>query len=584
MRILKPFILLFLAISLFACKKDDPKEIVPPGTLFNSHNISTDKAAYLPGETVVFKALKNVPSGAKIRYRHLNQLLEEKDVSGNEWQWTPPATDFKGYLAEIYITENQSEVVLASIAIDVSSEWTKFPRYGFLTKFPQLTSQAVSTVLDNLLRHRINGIQFYDWHFDHHKPLAGEVYQPAAVWKDIANRDNYFATVKAYIDGARKRGMKSMSYNLAYGALNSAAADGVSEEWYLFKNANHTEKDYHPLPSPMFRSNIYLTNPSDADWQNYLAGRNNDVYQVLDFDGFHIDQLGNRNHNLYNYNGQVVDLPSAFNSFVHAMKNAAPSRYHVMNAVNQYAQQQIAASPVDFLYSEVWNPNNSYQQLAQIITDNDAFSDHTKNSVLAAYMNYDLASGQGFFNTPGVLLTNAVILSFGGSHLELGEHMLGKEYFPNNNLQMRGDLRDAMVAYYDFQTAYQNLLRDGGEMNNLSVQCTDNKFQVSAWPPQSSKVAAFGRVLSNKQVVHLINFGSATSMLWRDNNGTQPYPQKYSEIELDISSERLVKSIWFASPDHQHGVPVALDFSQNGAKVSVKIPVLYFWDMIVLEF
>jgi dextranase len=193
--------------------------------------------------------------------------------------------------------------------------------------------------------------------------------------------------------------------------------------------------------------------------QNYLAGRNNDVYQVLDFDGFHIDQLGNRNHNLYNYNGQVVDLPSAFNSFVHAMKNAAPSKYHVMNAVNQYAQQQIAASPVDFLYSEVWNPNNSYQQLAQIITDNDAFSDHTKNSVLAAYMNYDLASGQGFFNTPGVLLTNAVILSFGGSHLELGEHMLGKEYFPNNNLQMRGDLRDAMVAYYDFQTAYQNLLR-----------------------------------------------------------------------------------------------------------------------------
>ncbi len=584
MRVLKPFILLFLFITLFACKKDDPKEIVPPGTLFNSHNILTNKAAYQPGETVVFKALKNIPEGAKIRYRHLNQVLEENAVSGSEWQWTPPSTDFKGYLAEIFVVENQVDVVLASIAIDVSSEWTKFPRYGFLSKFPEMTSQSVSNILDNLLRHRINGIQFYDWHFDHHKPLAGEVYQPAAVWKDIANRDNYFSTVKAYISGARSRGIKSMSYNLAYGALNSAAADGVSEEWYLFKNSNHTEKDYHPLPAPMFRSNIYLTDPSNVAWQNYLAGRNNDVYQVLDFDGFHIDQLGNRNQNLYNYNGQVVDLPPAFNSFVYAMKNATPSKYHVMNAVNQYAQQQIAASPVDFLYSEVWNPNNSFQQLAQIISDNDAFSANTKNSVLAAYMNYDLASGQGFFNTPGVLLTNAVILSFGGSHLEMGEHMLGKEYFPNNNLQMRGDLRDAMVAYYDFQTAYQNILRDGGEMNHLSVQCTDNKFQVSAWPPQLGKVAAFGRLLNDKQVVHLISFGSATSMLWRDNNGTQPYPQRYNDIALNISSERAVKSIWFASPDHRHGIPVPLEFTQSGEKVSVRIPELYFWDMIVLEY
>ncbi|MDP2238408.1 MAG: glycoside hydrolase family 66 protein [Bacteroidales bacterium] len=584
MRVLKPFILLFLFITLFACKKDDPKEIVPPGTLFNGHNILTNKAAYQPGETVVFKALKNIPEGAKIRYRHLNQVLEENAVSGSEWQWTPPSTDFKGYLAEIFVVENQVDVVLASIAFDVSSEWTKFPRYGFLSKFPEMTSQSVSNILDNLLRHRINGIQFYDWHFDHHKPLAGEVYQPAAVWKDIANRDNYFSTVKAYISGARSRGIKSMSYNLAYGALNSAAADGVSEEWYLFKNSNHTNKDFHPLPAPMFRSNIYLTDPSNVDWQNYLAGRNNDVYQVLDFDGFHIDQLGNRNQNLYNYNGQVVDLPPAFNSFVHAMKNAAPSKYHVMNAVNQYAQQQIATSPVDFLYSEVWNPNNSFQQLAQIISDNDAFSANTKNSVLAAYMNYDLASGQGFFNTPGVLLTNAVILSFGGSHLELGEHMLGKEYFPNNNLQMRGDLRDAMVAYYDFQTAYQNILRDGGEMNHLSVQCTDNKFQVSAWPPQSGKVAAFGRLLNDKQVIHLINFGSATSMLWRDNNGTQPYPQRYNDIALNISSESAVKSIWFASPDHRHGVPVPLEFTQSGETVSVRIPELYFWDMIVLEY
>ena len=61
-------------------------------------------------------------------------------------------------------------------------------------------------------------------------------------------------------------------------------------------------------------------------------------------------------------------------------------------------------------------------------------------------MNYDLANNMGTFNTPGVLLTNAVIFALGGSHLELGEHMLCKEYFPNSNLGMSSELQEAMVA------------------------------------------------------------------------------------------------------------------------------------------
>ncbi len=77
-------------------------------------------------------------------------------------------------------------------------------------------------------------------------------------------------------------------------------------------------------------------------------------------------------------------------------------------------------------------------------------------------MDYNLASSKGYFNTPGVLLTDAVIFSFGGAHLEMGDHMLCKEYFPNSNLQMKPELQAAIVHYYDFLTAYQNLLRDGG--------------------------------------------------------------------------------------------------------------------------
>lgn len=583
MRLLKPLFFLLILV-LISCDKDDNTPGIPGGNSFNSLNITSDKASYFPGEMVMFKATKNLPEGARVRYWHLNQLIEETIISGLNWNWSPPVSDFQGYLAEIYTIKDDKEIVHATIAIDVCSNWTRFPRYGFLADFQQMTKSATSSVLDYLLRHRINGIQFYDWQFEHHKPLSGSVNQPDAVWKDIANRDTYFNTVKAYIDGAHERGMKTMFYNLAYGALNTAPMDGVSEEWYLFKNSDHTDKDFHALPSPMFRSNIYLTDPSNFDWQNYLANRNEDVYQVFDFDGFHIDQLGNRNQNLYNYDGQLVDLPAGFSSFITAMKTSEPDKNHVMNAVNQYAQEQITNSPVDFLYTEVWNPNNTYQQLAQIITDNNVLSGGTKNTVLAAYMNYELANSQGFFNTPGVLITNSVILAFGGSHLELGEHMLAKEYFPNKNLLIKGDLRDALVSYYDFQTAYENLLRDGGEYSTVSAICTNYSFQTINWPPQSGKVAVIAKKLKNCKIAHLINFVTSTSMLWRDNNGTQPYPEKFTNFDLQIIVDQPVKNIWFASPDYQNGVPQSLDFQQSNNTVSLTIPSLTYWDMIVFEY
>lgn len=48
----------------------------------------------------------------------------------------------------------------------------------------------------------------------------------------------------------------------------------------------------------------------------------------------------------------------------------------------------------------------------------------------AAYMNYNKADNRGEFNTPGILLTDAVMFALGGSHLELGgDHMLCKSTF-----------------------------------------------------------------------------------------------------------------------------------------------------------
>ena len=574
----------FYLLFIIGCKKDEPKN--NPIVYGGSYGISihTDKSIYKPGEKVNFTIDKILPGEAKIRYRYLDDLISEVSLAATNWQWAPPVTDHKGYLVDIYAAIEGVEKVYGSLAVDVSSDWTKFPRYGFLSKYGQLADADMENIIRNLSRHHINGIQFQDWHYKHHMPLAGTVASPHNFWKDIANRDNYLSTVKGYISKAHAKKIKTMSYKLAFCALIDSSADGVQEQWYLFKDKTHTLKDAHPLPKPPFKSDIYLVDPSNISWQQYLIEKNNDVYDVFDFDGFHIDQLGDRG-NLYRYDGSAINLAASYKPFIEAMKAASPLKKVVMNSVNQYGQQTgIAESPVDFLYTEVWSGNEGYKDLAKIILDNNNYSSNSLNTVLAAYMNYSLANNPGYFNTPGVLLTDAVIFAFGGSHLELGEHMLGKEYFPNNNLQMKDDLKSSLINYYDFLVAYQNLLRDGGNFNLPAMSCTNNVMSVNNWPPEMGKVAVVGKVFNDRQVLHLINFSHANSLDWRDTNGTQNIPQTKSDAMLAFITSKKVTKVWMASPDIQHGTAISLPFNQDGDKVTWKLPVLKYWDMIVIEY
>lgn len=567
-------------LLLVTCAPDDPGA-PRQSSLPVSYHVVSDKAVYAPGETVRFTLTPSPSNSLRVRYKHLNRIVEETTVSGTSWTWSTPPVDFTGYMVELSVPEGESEKVVATIGIDVSSRWTKFPRYGFLSKFPAMTEKVAEEVIDNLTRYRINGIQFYDWHFKHHQPLAGTPESPVAVYRDIINREIYFETVERYIGLAHERGIKAMFYNLVYGALKDAYTAGVQEEWYVYTDNLHSNKDKHPL-APPFTSDIYLVDPSHTAWQEYLAKENRKVYEALPFDGFHMDQLGDRGMR-YRYNGSPLYLSETFGPFIEAMKADAPDKAIVMNAVNQYGQQTIASAPVDFLYTEVWGPNDSYADLANIILQNKTWSPD-KNTVLAAYVNYDRADHPGFFNTPSVLLADAVIFAFGGAHIELGEHMLGKEYFPNNNLAMEPDLQRKLITYYDFMTAYQNLLRDGGEFNTPSLTSADGHVQYAPWPPQTGKVAVVGKEVGQRQVIHLINFMNAKTLHWRDNNGIQPSPVPVENLRFRITVPYTVKKVWCASPDFDGGSSRELAFDVDGSQITFLVPWLQYWDMIVIEY
>lgn len=578
---MRKYFLILSASLFFACKKDNPSnDPITYGKAFVL-TIQKDKSSYNPGETIHFSLNKPVEGNITVRYKHLNEVLGEQTLSSSQWTWTAPSTDFKGYMVYLSMkgTSNQDSVI-ASIGVDVSSDWSKFPRYGFLTDYSALSNQDMDRVLNKLTRFHINGIQYYDWQYKHHWPMGGTANQPMESWTEIANKPVYFNTLKYYIDEGHKRNINSMFYNLAFGALEDAQSDGVQKEWFAYRDQNHQTIDQHELTKPFFKSNILVTNAGNAGWQQYIAQKNSDVYANLNFDGYHVDALGDRG-SIYDWDGNWINQQQTFKDFLDAMKNAHPNKKLLMNAVNQHGQlDYILRAPVEFPYTEVWSPNDSYENLRNIIEANH-FASGGKSTVLAAYMNYNKSQSQGYFNTHSVLLTDAVIFAYGGAHLELGEHMLANEYFPNKNLQMQDDLSIAITKYYDFLVAYENLLRDGGDFENKTI--SSSQITVDKLSSAQGKVAGIFKTVNNKQVVHLINLTNANSLDWRDTNGNRAAPNFYENVELSYETSANIQRVWIASPDIQHGVAQELEFTKNGNTITFTIPSLKYWNMIVFE-
>lgn len=568
--------------------------------------LSTDKACYEPGSTVTFTADGNLPSDKEVyvRYRHNNTFIEKHTITSKTWTWTPPKTDYMGYMVDLYYMEWNGDVgtehIIGAIAVDVSSDWKRFPRYGFVADFDDYNKSIVKNAnieeeMKYLNRLHINGVQFQDWHWKHHRPVKFENNNFVEWYQDISNRWIGTKYVKKYIDVQHRYGMKSIFYNLCFGAWKDYRNDGVSEDWGLYKKDSNGNlyQDYHDLPSN-WQSDIYLMNPGNGEWQEYLKARNKEVYDNYGFDGYQIDQLGGRG-NVFEKNGNKIDLQNTYGPFLEAMKGDRTDKRLVMNCIDGFGTHHICDAKlddgtraVDFCYNEVWGGQASFSDLFQIIKDNDRESDHSLQTVFAAYINYNKADHAWDYNdknvnTPGALLTDAVMFAIGGSHLEMGDHMLTREYFPAKPLAMTDELKQHLIHYYDFQTAYQNLLRGIDSKAAFTPTISSSTHAINAWPPLAHRITAFAKKVDNMIAVHLLNFLNTDDLSWRDLEGTRPAPEKQTNVQITYTTSRHITKVWTATPDMNGGVPMELSFTQTGNDVSVTVPSLEYWTMLVFE-
>ncbi len=519
--------------------------------------------------------------------------LAAGQASAYVFSWTPPSTNYTGYKLDFTLKDSNGNVLdTAASAVDVSSDWAKFPRYGFLEGYPVQNPSQTNYDIGLLNDYHLNGLQFYDWQWMHHWPLKGTVANPASTWNDVANRLVSGATVTNAINDAHGFNMMAQNYNLAYGAWSGYGQDGsgVDYHWGMWYNSNCTNQAGFGLPAGWATPYIYWFNPADTNWQSYIFGREVDAMSVYPFDGWHVDSFGDVG-TVYDCNGNVLNNASGIASFLSAAKSSLNKRI-TFNAVANFSTAQTLGAPLEFNYVEAWERlgQNTYSDLKSIIDSNWATTG--KPTVIAGYMDYDYAktttTQQKLFNDPGVRFINSLLMATGGGHVELGEglQMLSNEYFPTLNVAMTATLRKAERDLYDFQVANENLLLDSALTQNTRVislpgiSTSTNGAAGTVW--------TFAKSKSGYDVLHLLNLLSATTNAWRDTNANMPAPTVQSNFTVKYYyATGTVSGVQVASPDSNHGAYTTLTYSSGsdsgGNYIQFTVPSLQYWDMIVVQ-
>jgi len=541
--------------------------------------ITLDKAYYHPGETVQVQASLSskvdAPSQVKIRFSvtHLADEIshQEQAVTLNggdqslQFSYTPPQTIPAGYGIDLQVsTSGGTRLASASAAFDVLNNWTQNPRYGFMTDFqPGRTDLAETMQL--LTRYHINGLQFYDWMYRHEQFLT-DIDPYTDLWSKVPHS---IKTVDAMIQAAHDHSIAAMPYTAVYGA--SMDFYKQHPDWVLY--------DLGGKPTFFGGDMMAIMDPRPSSpWTNYLLDQFDQVLQKTAFDGIHLDQYGDPKVG-YDANHKPYDLAPVLADFINQTK-VHVDKYRsdgavVFNCVTNWPVEAVAPANEDFVYIEVWSPYNWFSDLHQLVVNAQKLSGG-KPVVLAAYIDATFENN--------ARLMDAAIFASGGGRIELGENdgMLAEAYFPRYKV-MSPTLAAAMQRYYDFMVRYENVIGPSTQDATRDLQENISVENVSTSPSMmSDKVWSIVRQSDGMTAINLINLLGVSKPEWASQVANPPTPLANFKVTLTGASGKAAH-IWVASPDQTDLALQPLAFTQSGGTITMQVPELAYWDMILIE-
>ena len=234
----------------------------------------------------------------------------------------------------------------------------------------------------------------------------------------------------------------------------------------------------------------------------------------------------------------------------------------VFNAVGNWPIDELAASPQDFVYIEIWPPRVMYKDVMQIVSDARAKSGG-KPVVIALYLPAE--------RPVNIRLANAVIMASGGSRIELGENgrLLSDPYFPKHE-ERSPALVEVMRSYQDFLVRYGELIGPTAE-NMPEIAGLQLPQDLIAVPRRNGKLWGLS----------LINFSGLESPRWDE---AQVPPTVLRDVMISIPVPEMPEKIWVASPDAASPEMTALPFIYQEGQVALTLPKIDFWSLLVIQF
>jgi dextranase len=541
-----------------------------------------DKAQYRPGTPVVLHV--EGESAATVQVSELGHPVATVAVLEGKATWTAPeagSDSARGFYAEAL---NEQGQVVETTAFDVAPHWSVAPRYGFLSEFKPTDTAECAAGLNRL---HLNVVQYYDWMYTHYQYFA-----PTDEFVDPLGRQTSHRVVQAKIDACHAYGIASLAYGSMYGGEKPIALE--HPEWLLHDGNG---QPYHLIDL------FYIQNvEQDCPWREKIIAEYAGALKRLDFDGIHIDQYGFPKRAVYRPEPgveRVVDMTEAMPDFVddacRRLNAIRPDGGSIFNCVNNWPVERVAPLTSDAAtYIEVWAPNDTYRDLHELVRYAKAGGRH-KQVILSAYLEpfhreHERPAGA----MAALKLATAAIYASGGFHLLLGEGngVLAGAYYPTFGRLSDADLAE-VVRYYDFVTAYGELLHDK-QLRDVSYSWNGGGFdeetrETNTYAPvATSPMAEAGKVWTllhekpGRRVMHLINLHGLEHARW---NAPQAEPVPLENIEVQFQVQTPIRAVWCASPD-DGGVPqrlVAVPTADGKPYVRIRVPRLQYWTMLWTE-
>ena len=368
----------------------------------------TDKSTHTPGTQATITAEASGDGTVHFSVSHLGVEVASGDATVENgkatWPYTTPGDNNQGYL----VTATGADGTHAETALDVSSSWTRFPRMGYLSHFKPTAPAGTdgNTTYESFLfvqpqdyinklsqDYHINALQYYDWQYRHEQPVAtGDLENQWPLW--YANTYASKKTISDYVTDAKNANIGSLAYSMAYAANDGYDTNAIKDEWilrnddgsYWRRGLGNQWWVNTPEGTPKPENHMTMMNVNAQGWRDYITDQYAAQRDAFGFDGTHIDTLGQTVKK--DAAGNSVDLTDGLTALVNdtAAKTGTATG---INLPDGAGTDKIGPSSASYVYTELWDHNETNQQVATYLQGARNAAGN-KPQIVAAYANnYD---------------------------------------------------------------------------------------------------------------------------------------------------------------------------------------------------